>query len=377
MSIIEGEPQAAPVSVTLRVGGKDDHLRDGQARQAGRRRSRRPLRRHHGPRDRPGPDGGPRRRGLLPAHDRRRGADVRRREDPRRLLQARGAPDRAGDPDRAHDRPPDPAALAEGLPQRGAVHRDGALGRPDHPARHPRDQRHLGGADDLADAVPRPDRRRPHRPDRRRARRQPDAARGGGGRRARPDRRRHEGRPDDGRGGREPGARGRRCSRRSTSPSGDREALRGAGGAPRAGRQAEVARRRRHRGARRPATATRSSTRIREHGLREGGAIIEEIVEREAGRLSMESTEDDIVRELQVRMSLAADAREEALRASSRRPVREQFENDLRGAHRGRAGLEGAQVGEAAPALRPDRRDGRSCRSRSARPAATRRSRTR
>ena len=153
------------------------HLRDGQARQAGRRRSRRPLRRHHGPRDRAGPDGRARRRRLLPAHDRRRGADVRRREDPRRLLQARGAPDRARDPDRAHDRPPDPAALAEGLPQRGAVHRHRPLGGHGHPARHPRDQRRLGGADDLADAVHRPDRRRPDRADRRRARRRPDARR--------------------------------------------------------------------------------------------------------------------------------------------------------------------------------------------------------
>ena len=42
--------------------------------------------------------------------------------DPRRLLQARGTPDREGDPHRPHDRPPDPAALAEGLPQRGAGH---------------------------------------------------------------------------------------------------------------------------------------------------------------------------------------------------------------------------------------------------------------
>ena len=208
MSIIEAEPATAPVSVTVSRRWQGRHLRDRQARQAGRRRSRRPLRRHDGPRDRPGPDGGARRRGLLPAHDRRRGADVRRREDPRRLLQARGAPDRARDPDRAHDRPPDPAALAEGLPQRGAVHRDRALGRHGHLARHPRDQRRLRGADDLADAVPRPDRRRPHRPDRRRARRQPDAAGDGRGDDARPDRRRHEGRPDDGRGRREPGARG-------------------------------------------------------------------------------------------------------------------------------------------------------------------------
>jgi polyribonucleotide nucleotidyltransferase len=48
---------------------------------------------------------------------------------------------RARDPDRAHDRPPDPAALAEGLPQRGAVHLHRAVGRPGHAARHPRDQR--------------------------------------------------------------------------------------------------------------------------------------------------------------------------------------------------------------------------------------------
>ena len=35
-----------------------------------------------------GPAGGPRRRGLLPADDRRRRAGLRGREDPRRLLQA-------------------------------------------------------------------------------------------------------------------------------------------------------------------------------------------------------------------------------------------------------------------------------------------------
>ena len=55
-------------------------------------------------------------------------------------------------------------------------------------------QRRLGGAHDLAAAVPRPGRRRAHRPDRRPARRQPDAARDGGRVEARPDRRRHEGR---------------------------------------------------------------------------------------------------------------------------------------------------------------------------------------
>ncbi len=43
-----------------------------------------------------------------------------------------GRADRAGDPHRAHDRPPDPAALAEGLPQRGAGHLHRALRRPRH-----------------------------------------------------------------------------------------------------------------------------------------------------------------------------------------------------------------------------------------------------
>ena len=148
-----------------------DHVRDGEARQAGRRRSRRPLGRHRRPRHGAGPDGGARRRGLLPAHRRCRRAHVRRREDPGRLLQARRPPDRAGDPDRAHDRPPRPAALAEGLPQRGAVRRDRLLGRPGHRARHPVHQRGLGGADHLAAAVPRPDRGRPDGDRRGRARR--------------------------------------------------------------------------------------------------------------------------------------------------------------------------------------------------------------
>ena len=196
-----------------------DHLRDGQAGQAGRRRRRRPLRRHDGAGDGAGPDGGARRRGLLPAHRRRRGADVRRREDPGRLLQARGTPHRAGDPDRAHDRPPDPAALAEGLPQRGAGDLHRALGRPRHAARHPLHQRRLGGADDLAAAVHRAGRRRPHRDDRRPARHQPDAAGDREREHARPDRRRHQGRADDGRGRRRRGPRGHAARRRSSRPT--------------------------------------------------------------------------------------------------------------------------------------------------------------
>jgi polyribonucleotide nucleotidyltransferase len=68
---------------------------------------------------------------------------------------------------------------------------------------------------------------------------------------------------------------------------------------------------------------------LRQHGLHEGGAITAEILEREAGRLSMESTEGDIVRELQVRMALA-QVLEKKRSAVVEGPVREQFEADLR-----------------------------------------------
>ena len=189
---------------------------------------------HDGPRDGPGPPRGAGGRGLLPAHRRRRGAHVRGRQDPRRLLQARGAPHREGDPHRPHDRPPDPAALAEGLPERGAGHLHHALGRPDHPARHPGHQRRLRRADDLAAALLRAGGRRPHRDPRRRDGRQPVAPRHRRVR-ARPDRRRHEGGPDDGRGRRERGRRGHAPRGLRARPRGDQEALRGAGGAPAAG----------------------------------------------------------------------------------------------------------------------------------------------
>ena len=102
---------------------------------------------------------------------------------------------------------PDPAALAEGLPQRGAGHLHDAVGRPRHPARHPRHQRRLRGADGVAAALPRPDRRRPHRPHRGRARGQPDAAPARGVV-ARPDRGRHPRGADDDRGRRRPDPRG-------------------------------------------------------------------------------------------------------------------------------------------------------------------------
>jgi polyribonucleotide nucleotidyltransferase len=70
--------------------------------------------------------------------------------------------------------------------------------------------------------------------------------------------------------------------------------------------------------------------RIAEQGIRESGAILEEIVARETGTLSMDSTESDVIRELQTRMALNMIL-EKHRTAAVERHVREQFENDLRG----------------------------------------------
>jgi len=77
----------------------------------------------------------------------------------------------------------------------------------------------------------------------------------------------------------------------------------------------------------------RYASQIREHiqlhGLREGGAIVEALEEELAPEISMESTEEDILRRIQVRASLASvleTVRMEAIEG----PVREQFEADLR-----------------------------------------------
>ncbi|MGN6431034.1 MAG: polyribonucleotide nucleotidyltransferase [Gaiellaceae bacterium] len=69
--------------------------------------------------------------------------------------------------------------------------------------------------------------------------------------------------------------------------------------------------------------------RIAAEGLREGSAAVEEIVEEICPPLTMESTEDEIIRRMQVRASLAMlleRARLEAVEG----PVRDQFEDDLR-----------------------------------------------
>ncbi len=74
--------------------------------------------------------------------------------------------------------------------------------------------------------------------------------------------------------------------------------------------------------------AGRIRERVGAQGLRESAAILEELTDELAPALTMESTEEDIVRRQQVRASLAAlfDA---ARLAAVEGPVREQFEADL------------------------------------------------
>ena len=87
----------------------------------------------------------------LPAAQRRlRREDVRRGQNPGRLLQARRSPARPRDPDLAVDRPAVPAALPRRLSQRGAGHRDRALGRQGTPVGRARHDRRIGGAAPVA-----------------------------------------------------------------------------------------------------------------------------------------------------------------------------------------------------------------------------------
>jgi polyribonucleotide nucleotidyltransferase len=74
---------------------------------------------------------------------------------------------------------------------------------------------------------------------------------------------------------------------------------------------------------------SRIAERIASEGLREAGAVVEELVAELSPTLSMESTEDDIRRQIQVRASLAMILERQRLDAVVA-PVREQFEDDLR-----------------------------------------------
>src|SRR6266511_391980 len=69
--------------------------------------------------------------------------------------------------------------------------------------------------------------------------------------------------------------------------------------------------------------------RIHAEGLKEAAAIVEEGITKEVGPLSMTSTQDDIVKELQTRMSLQLIL-EKQRQAAVEGPVREQFEDELR-----------------------------------------------
>jgi polyribonucleotide nucleotidyltransferase len=69
--------------------------------------------------------------------------------------------------------------------------------------------------------------------------------------------------------------------------------------------------------------------RIAADGLREGAAVVDEIVEELCPPITMESTEDEIIRRMQVRASLAMILERARLEAVEG-PVREQFEEDLR-----------------------------------------------
>ena len=72
------------------------------------------------------------------------------------------------------------------------------------------------------------------------------------------------------------------------------------------------------------------AARITEKGLKDAGSIVGEIVEGECGTMSLSSTEADIVKETQTRMALTAIL-EQQRNAAVAGPVREQFEADLKG----------------------------------------------
>ncbi len=99
--------------------------------------------------------------------------------------------------------------------------------------------------------------------------------------------------------------------------------------------------------------------RIRAEGLREAAAVLDELQEELCPELSMDSTEEDIIRHMQVRASLNLIIERYRLEAV-KEPVRQQFEDGPPRADRGRAGLEGAQVGQAAPAVRANHRQRRA-----------------
>jgi polyribonucleotide nucleotidyltransferase len=74
---------------------------------------------------------------------------------------------------------------------------------------------------------------------------------------------------------------------------------------------------------------SRFQERIAGEGLREAGTVVEELVAELCPPITMDSTEDDIRRQIQVRSSLVMILERQRLEATVG-PVREQFEDDLR-----------------------------------------------
>ena len=274
-----------------------------------------------------------------------------------------GRADRARDPDRAHDRPPDPAALAEGLPQRGA----GASAPCSRPTwSSPHDILCINGASAALMISPLPvhraGRRRAHRPDRRRARRQPDAAEADGASRTldlivvgTKDG------ADDGRGRRRARSPRRRCSRRSSSrtrrsssSARRRRSSRAQAGKPKwldveltaeleaAHGERDLAADRRATACARPARSSRSC------------------VAELCPEITMESTEErHRPPDAGPNASLQA-LLEQARLAAVEGPVREQFENELRALTDAEQDSKELKSAQARPALRPHRRDRRA-----------------
>jgi polyribonucleotide nucleotidyltransferase len=71
-------------------------------------------------------------------------------------------------------------------------------------------------------------------------------------------------------------------------------------------------------------------SRIQAQGIREAGSILEEIVAKESGEITMDSDQAQVFGELQVRSSLA-QLLEKQRSVAAETAVREQFESDLRG----------------------------------------------
>ena len=120
----------------------------------------------------------------------------------------------------------------------------------------------------------------------------------------------------------------RRCWRLRARPRRDHPHLRRDRRARARGREAQVDRRRAERRAR-SRQGEAIARRIAEHGIQDAVEIVDELLAEEAPQITMESGEDDIVRELQVRNGLKMLLESKRLEIVEN-AVRAQFESDLR-----------------------------------------------